>query len=250
MTPVIELKNVHKTLGNKRVLAGVNLTVYKGETLVIIGRSGSGKSVTLKHIVGLHQPDNGQVIVDGKDLSGMSYRELAELRKGFGFLFQDGALLNSLTVGENVALPLKEHTDMPDDEVSQVVSEKLAFVGLERHENVMPSVLSGGMKKRVGLARAIIREPQIMLYDEPTHGLDPIMSSVVNELINNMKLKLKVTSIVVTHDMPSAFRVADRIAMLYGGVIIKTGTTPEFLEADDPVIKQFVFGQEEGPIGM
>ncbi|MDQ7780045.1 MAG: ABC transporter ATP-binding protein [Planctomycetota bacterium] len=248
MSAIIELKGVHKTLGNKRVLAGLNLTVNQGETLVIIGRSGSGKSVTLKHIVGLLQPDAGNVIIEGRDTADMSYAELSELRMGFGFLFQDGALLNSLTVGENVALPLREHTRMTDDEIQRMVAEKLAFVGLELHENVMPSVLSGGMKKRVGLARAIIREPQIMLYDEPTHGLDPIMSSVVNELINNMKSKSKVTSIVVTHDMPSAFRVADRIAMLYGGVIIKTGTPQEFLEADDPIVKQFVYGEEQGPI--
>jgi phospholipid/cholesterol/gamma-HCH transport system ATP-binding protein len=248
MPTIIELKGVHKTLGNKRVLAGLNLTVEQGETLVIIGRSGSGKSVTLKHIVGLLQPDAGQVIIEGRDTADMSYAELSRLRMKFGFLFQDGALLNSLTVGENVALPLREHTRMGDDDILRLVAEKLAFVGLELHENVMPSVLSGGMKKRVGLARAIIREPQLMLYDEPTHGLDPIMSSVVNELINNMKSKSKVTSIVVTHDMPSAFRVADRIAMLYGGVIIKTGTPQEFLEADDPIVKQFVYGEEQGPI--
>ena len=245
---VVEMRDVYKTLGGKPVLQGVDLQVRRNETLVIIGRSGAGKSVSIKHIVGLLRPDRGTVIVEGQDLAQLSTESLEKIRLKFGYLFQDGALLQSMTVGENVALPLVEHTRMPEGEIRKAVHEKLALVGMDHVADVMPSVLSGGMKKRVGLARALIRNPQIILYDEPTHGLDPIMTAVVNQLILDMKNQFNVTSIVVTHDMPSAFRIADRIAMLYKGKIVKVGSPVEFLETEDPLIKQFVYGEEEGPM--
>ncbi|MBI3268385.1 MAG: ABC transporter ATP-binding protein [Planctomycetes bacterium] len=246
-TPLLDMQDVHKTLGGKHILQGMTLQVHRGETLVIIGRSGIGKTVTLKHMVGLMRPDRGKVFIEGRDITTLRDRDLDQIRMKFGMLFQNGALLNSLTVGENVAMPLREHERLPEEEVRRLVREKLALVELHDVEDMMPGILSGGMKKRVGLARAIVRNPEFILYDEPTAGLDPIMSNAINELIVNMKNTLGVSSVVVTHDMPSAFRIADRIAMLRKGRIIKVGTPAEFLETDDPVIKQFVYGEEEGP---
>ncbi|MBI5369054.1 MAG: ABC transporter ATP-binding protein [Planctomycetes bacterium] len=245
--PLIDLVDVHKTLGTKHILQGMTLQVNRGETLVIIGRSGIGKTVTLKHMVGLLRPDRGKVLIEGRDISSYAQEDLDRVRMKFGFVWQNGALLNSMSVGANVALPLREHENLPDDEIRRIVREKLAIVDLHDVEDMMPGILSGGMKKRVSLARAIVRSPEFILYDEPTAGLDPIMSNAINELIVNMKTTLGVTSVVVTHDMPSAFRIADRIAMLRKGRIIKIGTPAEFLETDDPVIKQFVYGEEEGP---
>lgn len=242
---VVEMTDVYKNLGGKQVLDGLNLSVNRGETLVVLGRSGEGKSVTLKHMVGLMKPDRGTIRLFGTDLSSIDRKELLELRKRVGFLFQGGGLLGSLSVYENIALPLREHTDLSEEEIKREVEEKLELVGLDDIGESMPSVLSGGMRKRVALARAIIRNPEIILYDEPTHGLDPIMASRINTLTNRLKRQLDTTSVVVTHDIPSALKIADRLAMLYEGKIVSSGEPVEFLESEDPLIKQFMFGGEE-----
>jgi phospholipid/cholesterol/gamma-HCH transport system ATP-binding protein len=245
---MIELDGVHKRLGGLDVLRGVDLTVEQGETMVIIGRSGSGKSVTLKHMIGLMVPDRGTVRVDGSEWAGLGKGGTFELRRRFGVLFQSGALLNWMTVYDNVALPLREHTDLSDEQIAETVREKLALVDLVDHADKTPSDISGGMKKRAGLARAIVMDPEILLYDEPTSGLDPVLSSTINELINNVKHELGVTSVVVTHDMSSAYAIADRIAMLYEGAVIQVGTPDEIRGSDNPVVHQFVKGLTEGPI--
>ncbi|MFH1228417.1 MAG: ABC transporter ATP-binding protein [Planctomycetota bacterium] len=245
---MIEFINVHKTLGSKEVLTGLNLKIKEGETCAIIGRSGCGKSVTLKHMVGLLQPDSGRVTVDGDDITGFSEEQLSPVRKKFGFLFQSGALLNSLNVGDNVGLPLREHNELPEYDIKKRVAEVLGLLGLNHLEEAMPADLSGGMRKRVSLARSIVHKPKIILYDEPTTGLDPIMSNVINRLIIEMREKLNVTSIVVTHDMKSTFMVADHIALLYQGKIIREGTPDDFHNYEDPFIKQFVEGEADGPM--
>ncbi|MBI4834529.1 MAG: ABC transporter ATP-binding protein [Planctomycetes bacterium] len=244
---MIEFIDVHKSFGKHDVLAGINFRIERGETFAIIGRSGCGKSVTLKHMVGLLAPDKGTVIVDGIDVPSADPETMDKIRLKFGFLFQSGALLNSLNVADNIALPLREHKLIPEAEVPARVNEALSMLGLKQLEKVMPAELSGGMKKRVALARAIIAKPEIILYDEPTTGLDPIMSNIINDLIIQMKKALNVTSIVVTHDMKSTFKVADRIALLYEGKIFRSGTPKEFQASTDPYIKQFVDGASEGP---
>lgn len=245
---MIEAADLHKSFNNNRVLRGLNLTVNKGETMVVIGGSGCGKSVLLKHIIGILKPDNGMVLIEGKDISRMDERELNELRKKFGMLFQGAALFDSMQVWENVGFSLKEHKRLPAGEVRKIASEKLSLVGLKDIEDLMPSELSGGMRKRVGLARAIAMDPDILLYDEPTTGLDPIMADVINELIVMLKKTLCVTSVVITHDMVSAYKIADRIAMLYDGRIWGIGTPDEIKGSSDPVIRQFITGSSEGPI--
>lgn len=245
---MIEAADLHKSFNNNRVLRGLNLTVNKGETMVVIGGSGCGKSVLLKHIIGILKPDNGMVLIEGKDISRMDERELNELRKRFGMLFQGAALFDSMQVWENVGFSLKEHKRLPAGEVRKIASEKLSLVGLKDIEDLMPSELSGGMRKRVGLARAIAMDPDILLYDEPTTGLDPIMADVINELIVMLKKTLCVTSVVITHDMVSAYKIADRIAMLYDGLIWGIGTPDEIKGSSDPVIRQFITGSSEGPI--
>ncbi len=246
--PKIEFRHVRKSFNGVEILRDVNLMVESGETLAVIGRSGSGKSVMLKHMLGLIRPDSGSVLIDGEDISGLKERELFRVRRKFGFLFQGAALLDSLTVGENVGLGLVERSGLPRREIGAVVAEKLALVGLRGIENAMPSDLSGGMRKRVGLARAIAMDPEIMLYDEPTTGLDPVMSDAINELIVSLRERLSITSVVVTHDMTSVRRVADRVAMLYEGRIIFRGAVTELDTVADPVIRQFVEGRAEGPI--
>jgi len=244
----IELKDVHKAFGGKPVLRGVNLSVRQGETLVVIGRSGCGKTVMLKLMVGLFKPDEGRIYVDGEEITGLSEDGLFGIRRKFGYLFQGGALLDSLTVGENVGLGLTELSAYPPDVVEDMVREKLAMVGMVGTEDYMPADLSGGMKKRVGLARAIAMEPEIILYDEPTTGLDPIMADSINNLIISLRDELKITSIVVTHDMSSVRKVADRVAMLHEGEIIFNGAVSELDTTDNPVVRQFVEGRAEGPI--
>jgi len=245
---MIEIINLTKSFGDNKVLDNLNLTINSGEVTVIIGRSGGGKSVLLKHIIGLLKPDFGQVIIDNKDVSRMDYEELDKLRMNFGMLFQGAALFDSMTVGENVGFALNEHTDLPEVIVKKKVARALELVGLKGIEELMPAELSGGMKKRVGLARAICNDPKIILYDEPTTGVDPVMADAVNELIIDLNTKLKVTSIVVTHDMISAYKIADRIAMLYKGKIIGIGKPGEIKNTKDPVVKQFVTGASKGPI--
>jgi len=245
---VIKIEELRKSLDGKLVLDGVDLEIQKGETLVIIGRSGCGKSVLLKHIVGLLSPDSGRVIIDNNDISKMSGKALNELRTRIGVLFQGAALFDSITVGENVGFSLTEHRRMKPKDVARIVHEKLELVGLEGAAAKMPAELSGGMKKRVGLARALATDPDFVLYDEPTTGLDPIMADTINDLIVELKNKLEVTSVAVTHDMTSAYKIGDRIAMLYNGKIIFAGTPEEVRNTQDKVIHQFITGSAKGPI--
>lgn len=245
---MIQVINLYKAFGRKQVLSGANLEVKKGESMVVIGGSGSGKSVLIKHIIGLLKPDKGKIIVNSSDMTKLKGGELDNLRKKFGMLFQGAALFDSLSVWENVGFALRQHTRLSDDEIRKIAGERLKMVGLSGVEDMMPADLSGGMKKRVGLARAIAMDPEILLYDEPTTGLDPIMADVINELIIEMKKKLNVTSIAITHDMVSAYKIADRIAMLYEGKIIEVGTPEEIRHTKNPIVRQFVTGSSVGPI--
>lgn len=245
---MIEIIGLRKSFNSHKVLTGINLKIEKGQTKVIIGRSGCGKSVLLKHIVGILKPDAGRVIVDGQDITGLSGKEMDAVRMKIAMVFQGGALFDSLTVGENVGFRLIEHTSILKREVKKIVEESLADVGLSGIEDKMPAELSGGMKKRVALARAICIRPQIILYDEPTTGVDPITADSINGLIRSLHDKIKVTAIVVTHDMKSAYKIADRIAMLYQGKIIAEGTPDEIQHSDNPVVHQFINGLAKGPI--
>jgi phospholipid/cholesterol/gamma-HCH transport system ATP-binding protein len=245
---MIEIINLCKSFGGHKVLDNLNLNIEAGETTVIIGRSGCGKSVLLKHIIGLLKPDSGQVIINGRDITKMDYKELNAIRMEFGMLFQGAALFDSLNILENVGFGLIEHTDAKPDEVIKRVRECLALVGLKEIEEKKPAELSGGMRKRVGLARAIALRPKIMLYDEPTTGVDPIMGDAVNDLIVELHNKLKVTSIAVTHDMTSAYKIADKIAMLYNGRIITVGKPDDIKNTKDSIVKQFITGAGKGPI--
>jgi phospholipid/cholesterol/gamma-HCH transport system ATP-binding protein len=245
---MIRIVNLQKSFGNNAVLRGVNLTVEKGKTLVIIGRSGSGKSVLIKHLIGLIRPDAGEIYVDGVEITCLPEDEISTVRRKFGILFQGAALFDSLTVLQNVRFGLERYSGYPSQKIEELSREALHKVGLRNIESLMPHELSGGMKKRVGLARAIAYQPEIILYDEPSTGIDPIRADAINDLINQMKTDLNVTSIVITHDMVSTYKVADRIAMLYGGKIIETGTPDEIKHTDNQVVQQFISGTAEGPI--
>jgi len=245
---VIEIRNLQKSFGGKPVLRGVNLDIQKGESQIIIGRSGSGKSVLLKHIIGLVKPDAGQIYVDGEEVTDASTRDLYRMRRKFGMLFQGAALFDSMTVGENVALGVREHRMFDEAEINRRVAEKLELVRLPNTQQLKPAELSGGMKKRVGLARALMMEPEFVLYDEPTTGLDPITSDAINELIIECNKQLGVTSIIVTHDMTSAYKVGNRFAMLHDGEVIFTGTTDEVRSTNHAVVRQFIEGRAEGPL--
>ena len=245
---MIKISNLKKRFGKKRVLDGVDLDIEKGKITVILGRSGEGKSVLIKHIIGLLRPDEGQIFLDGQEISSMNERDWGEVRKRFGMLFQGAALFDSMTVGENVGFPLKEHTDLADEDIMKVVVEKLKRVGLVGVENMMPSELSGGMKKRVGLARAIVMDPEIVLFDEPTTGLDPIMSDSIADLVLHTQRSLHTTYILITHDVPFTYKIADKIAMLHEGRIIEQGTIDEMKKNQNPVVRQFLEGRAEGPI--
>ncbi|MGA8809839.1 MAG: ABC transporter ATP-binding protein [Thermoanaerobaculia bacterium] len=236
----VEFRDVNKAYGNKQVLRGADLKVYRGEVLVILGGSGSGKSVTLRHMLGLEAPDSGRVIVEDEDITDHPEEELYRVRKKFGMLFQSGALFDSMNVFENVAFPLREHAEMSEEEIARAVKEKLGLVNLPNTENLMPVDLSGGMRKRVGLARSIVLDPKMILYDEPTTGLDPITSQKINELIIDLQSKLNVTSVVVTHDIQSAFSVGDRIAFLNKGVFEWVGTMEEARTSEHPVLREFL----------
>jgi len=243
---MIQLRGLRKKLGDKLVLNGVDLDIPAGRTLVVLGRSGTGKSVLLKHIIGLMQPDAGSIEVDGEDITRLGEHDLNRVRQRFGMLFQGSALFDSLTVGENVALPLREHSRLTDAQVRERVAERLDWVGLRSVEGMKPASLSGGMRKRVGLARAIAMDPAYMLYDEPTTGLDPIMSDVINRLIRSLQSRIGVTSVVVTHDLHSAWHVGDRLALLHEGRVQFTGTPDEARLTTDALMREFIEGSSEG----
>ncbi len=239
---MIEVRELKKSFGRQKILDGVNLRIDKGESVVIIGRSGGGKSVLLKHLIGLLQPNSGQILIDGENIVRMNERELLRIRHKFGMLFQGAALFDSMTVAENVAFAFHGDRSIPEKEIGKKVSDVLEMVDLPGTETKMPSELSGGMKKRVGLARAIIYQPQIVLYDEPTTGLDPIVSDSIDKLIMRVRDKLDVTSVVVTHDMRSARRVGQRILMLHEKKIYAQGTSEEIFSSQDPIVRQFIDG--------
>ncbi len=245
---IIEIKNLYKTLDHKVIYRDLNLTVNKGETLVIVGRSGCGKSVLLKHIIGIMRPDKGEVWVHGRNINKVKLKTLDSLRKKIGMVFQGAALFDSLTVAENVCFYLSEHTNISQKERYKIAEETLYKVGLKDILEKYPADLSGGMKKRVGIARAIAYNPEVILYDEPTTGLDPITADAIDSLIKNLHVKLNVTGVVVTHDIKSAYKIADRIAMIYNGNIIAEGTPEEIRNSDSPYVRQFVNGSSEGPI--
>ncbi len=253
---MIKVENLYKSFETKKVLQGVSLEVKDGETLVIIGGSGTGKSILLKNLVGLIKPDSGKIIIDGIDVTKTNKKNLREIQKKIGFLFQEAALFDSLTIEENVSFGMKNLTNLSEEEMKKRVSSCLNMVGLSSDiEKLKPSALSGGMKKRVGLARSIAYQPKYIFYDEPTTGLDPIMSDVIGELIIHLKKELKVSSIVVTHDMNSAYKIADRIIMLYLGKVIFEGTVEKLKQTianpksvNDKMLKQFVDGSSVGPI--
>lgn len=247
MAPIIEIDELNKTFGDNHVLKGITLDIDEGTTLVVLGGSGSGKTVLMKHMIGLLKPDSGTVKVDGEDITPLDGEEMARVRRKFGMVFQAAALFDSMTVFENVAFPLREHSKMKDEEVRAKVKEKLGIVGLKNIDNRYPADLSGGMRKRVGLARAIILEPKIVLYDEPTTGLDPITTDYVDEMILDAKRQLGVTSVVISHDIASAFKVADKIAFLSQGQIVEHVPPAQLRESEQPAVKSFLstwFGKQ------
>jgi phospholipid/cholesterol/gamma-HCH transport system ATP-binding protein len=240
---VIKLKGLELSFGGNHVLRGMDLDISDGETMVVIGPSGCGKSVLLKCIIGLLKVESGSIMVDGKDVVLIGRKELYELRKRFGMVFQSAALFDSLSVGENISLALREHTDYSNERIGTIVREKLSLVGLSGSEHLKPAELSGGMKKRVAIARAIVMEPDYVLYDEPTTGLDPITGDRIDELIRSLQDRLSMTTIAVTHDMKSAYKIGDKIAMLHEGRIIFKGTPDETKESKNPVVRQFIEGR-------
>lgn len=245
---MIRVENLYKSFGLKKVLCGVELEVKDGETLVIIGGSGAGKSILLKNMVGLIKPDKGGIFIDGTDITKADKSQLYDVQKKIGFLFQEAALFDSLTIEENIAFGMTNLTDLPKHEIKKRVTQCLNMVGLSDIEHLKPSAISGGMKKRVGLARAIAYRPKYIFYDEPTTGLDPIMADVIGSLIIYLKKELSITSVVVTHDMQSAYKIADRIIMLYEGKVIFNGSVEEVKRTDNGYVRQFVEGLSEGPI--
>ena len=246
---MIRFVDVHKSFGENHVLRGLNLEVKKGEILVVIGQSGSGKSVLLKHMIGLLLPDKGRIYIDEVNVSDLREgKERYALRKKFAMLFQGAALFDSMTVAQNVSFGLERYTTYPQEKIKKIVKECLDIVGLRNVEHLMPFELSGGMKKRVGLARAIAYNPEIILYDEPSTGIDQIRANAINDLIKRLKEELKVTSVVITHDMDSTFKVADRIAMIYKGTIIETGTPGEIRQSKNRIVQQFIHGHADGPL--
>ena len=238
--PMIEVVDLHKAFGDNAVLTGINLAIPEGSTCVILGGSGSGKTVLMKHMIGLLKPDGGQVVVDGEDVVPLDERELERVRRKFGMVFQAAALFDSMTVYENVSFPLREHSKMSEEEIRAIVKAKLGIVGLRDVEKKYPADLSGGMRKRVGLARAIVLEPKIVLYDEPTTGLDPITTDYVDEMILDAKRELGVTSVVISHDVASAFKVADNIAFLFQGRIVDQGPPGKLRDSEHPQVKVFL----------
>jgi phospholipid/cholesterol/gamma-HCH transport system ATP-binding protein len=247
---MIEIVNLRKDFGKQQVLKGFNLRILNKELVAIIGRSGGGKSVLLKHLIGIIRPDEGKILIEGVDITTVTGKDLDAVREKFGVVFQEGALFDSLTVYENIAFPLREKTRMNKDEISARVAHALEDVGLREMGNKYPAEISGGMKRRVALARALITEPKIVLFDEPTTGLDPIISSSIHKLITKTHKKYGFTGVIISHEIPEIFEVADRIAMLYNGTIIETGPPEEFRHSENPYVRQFVSGSLEGPIEL
>ena len=245
---LVKVENIKKSFGERLILNGINLDIYRGETFVIMGGSGCGKSTLLRHMIGSFKPDSGRISLFGKDITNLIEDEMDKIKKRIGMSFQGSALFDSMTVGENVSLALSEHTKLEASVIKTVVKMKLELVGLRGFEDLMPSEISGGMKKRVGLARAIAMDPEIVFYDEPTAGLDPIVAGVIDKLILDLSKKLSITSVVVTHDMGSVFRIADRIAMLYEGRVIEVGTKEEIKNSKNEIVQQFIQGNPDGPI--
>jgi phospholipid/cholesterol/gamma-HCH transport system ATP-binding protein len=245
--PKIRVKDLHKSFQGKVVLDGIDFSVQEGESLVILGPSGTGKSVLLKHLIGLIRPDSGRVLVDGRDFWALSDRERTVVRKKFGMSFQEGALFDSMSVFDNVAFPLRR-SGRPPAEVRERVRECLSMVHLPNVEAKRPSELSGGMRRRVGFARAIAHQPEILLFDEPNTGLDPIMTDVIDEVILELKERLDVTIVTITHHIPSAQKIGDRVALLFGGKLLFEATPEEFLKSGDPAVRQFVEGRADGPL--
>lgn len=248
--PLVQIERLHKSFNGLQVLSGVDITIHRGESIVIIGQSGCGKSVLIKHVIRLLEPDEGRVVFDGQDLAELDTKQITSVRQQIGMLFQSAALFDSLSVAENVGLGLKESRRYNDASIKEIVHEKLDMVGLSGAAEKSPAELSGGMRKRVGLARAIADTPELLLYDEPTTGLDPIRADMIDDLIVELNRKLNVTSIAVTHDMKSAFKIANRIIMLYEGKVEFDGTPDEIRTSDNPVVKQFITGSASGPIQM
>jgi phospholipid/cholesterol/gamma-HCH transport system ATP-binding protein len=247
-TPMISLQHVDKTLGGRKVLDDMSFDVARGESFVIVGGSGVGKSVTIKHIIGLIKPDRGHVVVDGQDITTMRPVDLNRFRRRFGMSFQEGALFDSMSVFENIAFPLRRHTKFTETQIRERVDECLDLVHLEGVSSKRPSELSGGMRRRVGFARAISLKPEILLFDEPTTGLDPVISDVIADLIVEMDRTLNTTTVTITHDMKVAFKIADRVAMLYKGRIVEEGTPETFQQSQNPIVQQFIQGRAEGPL--
>jgi len=248
--PIIEVTDLVRTFGDRAVLDDISFNVHRGETLVIMGGSGCGKSTLLRHMIGSMQPTSGSVKLFGEEITTMKEHEIIRVRQRFGMLFQSGALLASLTVGENVALPLLQHTDKSVDEVEETVKQKLQMVGLTGFENLKPDEISGGMKKRVGLARALALDPELLFSDEPTSGLDPIMTAVVDQLTLKLTHGSHMTAVVVSHDMTSAFRIATRMIMLGHGNIVAQGTPDEIRTSSNPEVQQFIKGEADGPVPL
>jgi phospholipid/cholesterol/gamma-HCH transport system ATP-binding protein len=238
--PIIRFCGVKKAFGDNEVLSGVDLEIPRGKTTVILGPSGTGKSVLIKLLVGLIEPDGGAIFIDGVDITAAGVHEMFAFRKRVGMLFQDGALFDSMTVAENIGFPLRRHSDLSEEKIAAAVTMRLEQVGLPGTENLLPSALSGGMRKRVSLARAIILEPEILLFDEPNSGLDPITSDEIDALIARMKAELGITFIVISHDIVGAFAIADKIAMLYKGQLVAEGSPDELLASRTPIVRQFL----------